>query len=376
MSEMLYFTPGSHAYFLLSLLSTVHEFPLSSIHLLGPERVIKARIRSMCEPLSVRHTETGEVIHTRLLNISGKGADRTIRLSKGALPILTWMDEGAAQACEQYKYRGDRAHVLRNHRVAEAVAMSMRARVAVYNQPVAAISNCEETSLLSDSPAFYTSRCLKDIKPGESKKTLFTRLVGALVLTDVCHAVYNTRSTVMKWCGMGEFKARFALTELARSHADIRQVDSAILFGDSYEIALQTLMESDRSPRHEFRFDSIYPHIHFIPLNDFGIRLLRLMCMPEFKERLLDRMFYKPHRSFNRGAFEYDAVVDGRYIFTHFDGDLARLVRFRDAMDDRLSRQCQVLCFPEQRPFLRSFLGEDMAIQVYSIETLEAALRK
>lgn len=53
------------------------------------------------------------------------------------------------------------------------------------------------------------------------------------------------------------------------------------------DLALQTLLESDKSGRIELRFDRIYPHVHFIPMTEQGIRLLRLLNAPDWKERVL-----------------------------------------------------------------------------------------
>ena len=73
----------------------------------------------------------------------------------------------------------------------------------------------------------------------------------------------------MKWKGMGEFKALHSLTEVARWNGGITRLTGAVLMGKSYEAALSALEYSD--PRHpELRFDSIYPHIHFVPLDPFG----------------------------------------------------------------------------------------------------------
>ncbi|MCA5962172.1 hypothetical protein LC724_19805 [Blautia sp. RD014234] len=89
----------------------------------------------------------------------------------------------------------------------------------------------------------------------------------------------------------GEYKALHSLIELARLNAGISQVDSAILFGQSGETALRTLLESDKTRRLEFRFDSIYRHIHFIPMNGDGIRQLRLFSVPDWKAQLLELLF-------------------------------------------------------------------------------------
>lgn len=374
-NKMLYFSPGSHAEILLSLLSVVGEYPMSAIHLLGNERVYKAMMRGMCEKEIIRNTETGKEISTKILAVSGKGADKTIRLYKGALPILEWL--GASEyymgAFDNHRFRGDRAHRERNHRVAEAVAMSMMAGIEFRPYRLAALQNSEVCRVVSDSPVFYPAKLLKSIGAGETNKTMFTRTVGVLFAHGNCYAVYNTRGAVMKWNGMGEFKTLHSLMEIARLNAGIRTVDTAILFGVSDDVALQTLLMSDESRKKEFRFDTIYRHILFFPQTDFGIRRLRLIAVPDWQEKLLDLLFEPDTRSYNRGQFEYDAYVAGKYVYSHLDGDIARLIRFREALEDGVSGLCEILCFPEQVAFLRNYLGECVTLKTIRLELIENA---
>lgn len=64
-----------------------------------------------------------------------------------------------------------------------------------------------------------------------------------------CYAVYNTRVAAMKWKGMGEFKVLHSLTEVARLNGGVSHLDGALLFGKSYETALETLNSSDPTTR-------------------------------------------------------------------------------------------------------------------------------
>ena len=50
-------------------------------------------------------------------------------------------------------------------------------------------------------------------------------------------------------------------------NAGVQSIDSAILLGESYDTALTTLLESDKNRRLELRFDGIYRHIYFVPMN-------------------------------------------------------------------------------------------------------------
>ena len=134
-------------------------------------------------------------------------------------------------------------------------------------------------------------------------------------------------------------------------------------------------MESDRCSKNGFRFDRIYPHIIFIPQTDSGIRRLSLMAIPDWREQLLNIVFDRDCRSYGRGAFEYDAFVDGKYIYSHLDGDIARLIRFRDAWEDMRHDNCEILCYPEQVAYLREYLGRGVAIVTIRPEQIEAAMK-
>lgn len=108
----------------VTLLSFVGEYPAASVHLLGNERVYKALIHKLTMPQLFRDSQTGTEITCRLLNISGKGSDKTIRLYKAALPILEWIHPDSygyyMNAFWDHRFPGDVAHRECNHRVAEA----------------------------------------------------------------------------------------------------------------------------------------------------------------------------------------------------------------------------------------------------------------
>lgn len=374
---MVHFRPGSQVWQLITLLSFVGEFPFKSLSLLGSERVYKALISRLTTLQTIRNFNSGDEITCRLLTISGKGAGKTIRLYKGALPILEWLHPGVQgyymDAFWGHRFPGDASHRDRNHRVAEAAAMFMKAGMEARPYLLSRLQNREILRVVPGTPCFYLAKDLKKVGEAEMNKTMFTRMTGALFSSGKCYAVYNTRDAVMKWSGMGEYKALHSLIELARLNAGISQVDSAILFGQSGETALRTLLESDKTRRLEFRFDSIYRHIHFIPMNGDGIRQLRLFSVPDWKAQLLELLFESEVRSYDRGLFEYDACVDGVNILSHLDGDIARLIRFREAIENRTGR-FEVLCFPHQTHFLREYLGGLAGIKTIGMDSVEAEL--
>ncbi len=373
---MIGFRTGSQLYRFVTLLSTTGEYPLHSLRLLGNERMYREMTTRLCSPQTVRNSETGETLSAaKIVNISGKGKSKTVRLYKGALPILKWIDaeEYYMRTFRSHRFSGDMAHAQRNHRVAEAIAMFMRTGYEFREYKLPVLQSAEIRQVPFARPSFYTGRYIKQIGNTEVNKTMFTRMVGAVFAGNACYAVYNTRNAVMKWNGKGECKAKYDLAAIARLNAGIPNVDSAILFGESDAVALATLEETERNHRLELRFDGVYEHIHFVPLSEIGMRQLALLTVTDWREQILNLLFESEQRSYDRGAFEYDACVDGVYVLSFLDGDIARLNRFRRALENR-SEKTEVLCFEDQVDFLKKYLQEFTEIRVIGRDVIESEL--
>lgn len=374
---MITLRPGSHVYRLMLVLAAVGEFPARSLRLLGNERSYGALVNRLGAVQQFRSEDGVDLGCYKLLTVSGKGEMRTIHLSKSALPLLQTLHPAALNcylaATGGHRFSGNRAHVQRNHRVAESLAMCQSADVEVRPYMLPALQKQQILRVVPDAPCFYIAKQLKTLDGTEMNKTIFTRLTGAIFAHETCYAVYNTRSAVMKWSGMGEFKTAHHLEELARMNAGLPRADRALLLGERMDIALRTLQESDKSRRMELRFDRIYPHIHFVPLNQQGIRLIKLLTLPDWNEQLLSAIFPPEWRAVGPGVMEYDAQREGTFILSHLDGDLARLLRLRQSLEN-CETPFEVLCFPWQSAFLREYLGERVGLREVTMDALESAL--
>lgn len=374
---MVQFIPGSQAWQLITLLSIVGEYPLGSRHLLGNKAVFKNLVHKLNRPQTFCNIETGDTMTCRLLSVSGDDRNRNIRLCKVALPILDWI----SPECQSYHLNSFRKHNFsssvshreRNHRIGEAVTMCMRADIEARPFLLPELQNEAFVRVIPSEAVMYPSKDLKRLSEDEMSKTSFTRMVGALFACGTCYAMYNTRSATMKWSGKGEFKARDSLRDLSNMNAEISIVNSAILIGQSGTVALNTILESDKSQKQEFRFDSVYDHIYFIPLNEDGIRQLRFLTVPDWKEKILNMLFDPEERSYNRGRFEYDAIVDDVYIYSYLDADIARLMRLHETLS-ALKRDVVVLCFAYQVSFLREYFGPMVELKVIDFDTVEDEL--
>lgn len=376
---MIHFRTGSHVHRLVTVLSYVGEYPAHSLYLLGKERVMKDLVHRLTMVQSFRNDETGEEYTCRLLTITGKGREKSIRFYKAGLVILDWIHPEAygyyMHSYWNHKFPGDAAHRERHHRVAEAAALCMGAGLETCPYKLPGLQNKGLYRIVPENPVFYLAKDLKRVGETEMNKTMFTRMTGAIFSSGGCYGVYNTRGSAMKWSGMGEFKALHSLMEIGRMNAGIQEVDAAVLFGASEEIALKTLLESDKSRRLEFRFDAIYRHIYFIAMDKQGICQLKMITVSDWKEKLLHLLFDEEDLAFNQGIFEYDAYVDGKYVFSYLDSDLARLIRFKEAVAGG-DKRYEVLCYPHQLEFLREYLGGSVSYKTIEMELLEAELGK
>ena len=376
--------PGSQLYRLMCLLSVAGEYPVKSLHLLGNKRMYRKLVKEGLSPVTVRNGVTGETLSLpRLFNLCGRGRLKTIRLYAGALPILTWFGEGAYydSITHGYSLPMNTSHLDRNHRVGEALAVCMDAGVEIlpHNLPKLQI---DRRAYLIDpgSPFFLTSRAIKQIggDDDEANKTNFTRMVGGLFAGNDCYCVFNTRDSVMKWSGGGEMKARFNLEFIyqANSKKSVDRIYSAIIFGSSPEIAMGSIESTAKIRRKEYRFDSVFGYIHYVPLNEYGARFLKFFTIPNLKEKLLDMLFPDNVRTYGRVNFDYDARIaseDGtKHVFSFLDCDLARLKRFKEGLAFYSDKLGEVACYPWMTEFVRKYMeGTHVTIKEISFEEVE-----
>ena len=85
---------------------------------------------------------------------------------------------------------------------------------------------------------------------------------------------------------------------------------------------------------------------------------------------------FKPEvRSYGRGSFTYDAYDNGIYFLSFLDSDLWRLFRFREAVLGDPSSKYRIICFPEQMPFLKAYMGDNVSYATANMAQVEKSLR-
>lgn len=366
---MIYILPGSHAVDIVTILSVAGEFSFSSSRLLGSDAVMRRTIRSMSESQEILMDDMR--YFGQLLNVTGHGVLKSVKLRKWAYPILK-----AIKAEEYYKetfgskrFQGDRNHKERNFRVAECLMMFFRAGIEFRPYALPKLQ-CEEfKKIVPFSPCFYLAKDLKKLNPDELPKTQFTRVTGMLFIGRKPYAVYNTRTSLMKWNGGGEHKTLLDFEAITRMNAERNDLDSAIVFYGSEKTALDTIRDIKKNEKLDFGFMNIYHNVHFIPLGENGIRQLKLFTRPNWWERVIKRLFgeYAVHI----GYYVYDAVINGKEIFCFLDGDVARLIRFKNSLRNN---QYGFVCFSHQIRIIDEYFAYEVEKKVMTFEQVEKLL--
>ena len=378
--------PGSQLYRLMCLLSVAGEYPVKSLHLLGNKRMYRKLVKEGLSPMTVRNSVTGETLSLpRLFNLCGRGRLKTIRLYAGALPILTWFGEGEYydSITHGYSLPMNQSHLDRNHRVGEALAVCMDAGIEILPHNLPKLKIDRRAYLITPgSPFFLTSRAIKQIggNDDEANKTNFTRMVGGLFAGNDCYCMFNTRDSIMKWSGGGEMKARYNLQCIYEANSvKSDYVRSAIILGSSPEIAMGSIESTAKISRKEYRFDSVFWYIHYIPLNENGARLLKFFTIPNFKEKLLQFLFDDEERTFGRCSFDYDALIPSeqgnKHVLVLLDCDLARLKRFKEALQAYTDLLGEVLCFDWMARYVQKYMeGTNATIKCIPLDVIEKEL--
>ena len=374
---MIYMRQDTLAYELLTFLAYVGEFPYASMHLLGNKDVFRKLVSKLSQEQTYCIPNHPDRITGRLLNISGKSKLKTIRLNQKAISVLEIANPRAAEYYSdvygKFNLSSAADRIDRYHRVAESVALFRLVGVETRPFELPSLQLTRFGKTVPDEPVFYTSQELKHVGDDSVSKIAFSRITGMLFSPGGCYAVYNSRDTRMNWNGRGEGKVRLHLSSLARMNAGVDEVNSAMMLGTDYQVAKLTLAFLGNINRVEMRFDNIYAHLHFIPMDPFGIRLIKLLSIPDWNEILLDLLFDEDELAGIGATFCYDALRNGTYMLSFLDSDIFRLNAFWETVRYH-KYKASVICFPEQVPFLRSLMRDKVSLQTVTMDMVETAM--
>ncbi len=373
------FRPGSQAHKLITLLSVAGEISLSALSMIGNQQSMLNFIQDGKNECIVKVGK--EKVKTRLFNVVKSNNVTRVHLTQRVYPFLKLIggEEYYIKAFPNNHFESSYSHLDRRLRVAETIALCMAGGVEFRPYCLPKLQVNKFLSVAPREPMFYPIRDIKGIGGDDSdKQTRTTRMTGVLVNPVGSYAVYNLKDYVMRWSNTSELSGKSKVMDIMRLNYGLRTETQGIFLGNSYEIACENLefidMERFKKKRRykiseEIRFDAVYANIHFIPLNEFGAKLLQLVTIPNFHTKMVSMLFPIQYRAPENATIDYDAQIEDRYILSFLSSDIARLMRFREGI--RINKvKGEVVCYPEQVKMLKKYLGPEVEIRTIKIDKL------
>ncbi len=272
----------------------------------------------------------------------------------------------------------------RNHLLAETAVMCMKAGIEA--NPLYMPELMEETTknLQHEEPCFYFAREIKRVYEDELNKIRYTRLAGVITFGNGVYVVYNLRDEMPKWIADGETKILWHMESMFHPlRRDDHPFQKAVLmFGADYNIALDLLQQIKETKKQDNGFFRTYNQILFVPMDEFGVRLLRLVTSVNWREELLSSLFEPEQYTASWGSLQFDVLVDGIDTYCFLNGDIRNLFNFRNTLlmrKEGLLRHGlvvghKVICYPEQLAFVKEFFGDLAEYATVSMDDVERVL--
>lgn len=378
---MIIFNINTRAFDLISLLCVTGEYPVASLGILGDRTCYRRLVTNMCKMQTYHNSETGEKITCRALNISGKGKLKTIRLTKYALPLARWV-EGSEFYTETHLKNNRSSNeqtIERHHRVAESVAIIQQSgfEYRPWYLPKIQIESRQCSTI--NEPSYFLPKVFRGDMSNPSQKYTFSRVVGTLMTPNKTLMVYNTRDVIMKWDGQGESRTKINVENFSYRNTKKGEIDSAIIMGQNLNYVLGLIHQTEKqyklaSTFQKFNLLTMFYNIHYIPLNQFGAKLIQLLTLQNCHNYILSLIYNDESLKSGSMSLNYDIYNNGVYTLSLLDYDMRRLILAKSNINmlikEGKSFTYQILCFPEQIDELYQFFGDNAEYLTVNIDEL------
>ena len=345
--------PNTQKYQLLELIGISGEFPADQLNRLFSSPSYAEKV--------ITELKTDKLIRTHY-----KDKLRGYRLTKRGKEMLLSNHPARFQcfftgSTETNHIRSEVSRRLRLHQKAQTYLTFSHVRIPFYYDEKPQIFSLEREDIgLKSLPCFYSSREIKEL--GEvTLKIKSSRSLGILLVPHCVYAVYNTGSSILKWEHKTEIKLNAFLQHSLQGFPYCGQPEiRAMMFGDNMETALRLLTSTGGYRRSLFMLDDSFEHFHFLPSNDQGETLLKLLVKPELMAAL-DRLLLSDQENLKGDIpFEHDAVASNETpTLLAYDFDMQRICRFNKGLDV-YGMSGNLICFDFQIPVLEKFMNKNV----------------
>ena len=352
------------------------ELPMTILKITNSYQAYSKTLRQMREDAIYVNKVTKEKITGKALKIitMKRKSEKILRLTETGKRLLGWL--GLREEYEEHFERNASDDVKKERacRVGEVIFMNFAAgfgytfddEIRFQDNQDVHMCNIKKIAEIKRG-GLSVSNCVNEYgvpnDDGE-KKILGSRICGMVVSRQDFFAVYNTRSSLMKWSMETEKRVADNIGDAMKKYIDKRDFSKSILLASSYRVGMCLLEEQDLAlcgylNKRGDHFDDLYSHVYCIPYDRFGVGLYEYLVRPGWLERVY-RLFLNENemQKDRHVGLEYDGEKDGKYVLFFFDGDIARLHRVKLA-SHKYNKKLIVYCFEKQADFVDAYLSRD-----------------
>lgn len=373
---------GSTADKLLKTLTLCGEFPYCALDMLNVKH--RWAVETLCALKKAKY-----------VTVVGKGMQKSIRLLKAGYERICQMGDGYQQ---QYDYMvGDGAlssdwtHMWKRQRVAETMLLMEKANILTKHAAKPLLKKPNDVPYLdcieSSGCLFYTPKEIKSVAPDELDKIRSARMTGLCVLPSGIYSVYNISNGGAFYKLLDDGQMRALIQRLVKPNGWRRASDKdietlgmrSIVIGRNVGAGTKLIQENLKDgKRLAMELGEAFVTAHFVPLDEIGAGMLRIMQHEDFSDRLLDVAVpfeVRAAASAIRIAADGYDVASETYVLVLFDSDLKKLKQFALGIYGmRIGQEhCRIACYDWQVPIVRSVLP-DAQVQAFDMGKIESRL--
>lgn len=263
---------------------------------------------------------------------------------------------------------------IRLHRIAETYALMKLSNVFIFRDEknnIFELNNPENIKQIL-LPSFYNSREIKELGI-EAVKVKNSRCVGVLITTKDIYIIYNTNLSIMKWEYKSEMRMKAVIDYcINNTYKNIYTLNNikAIMIGKNMDIAFSLLTSNGGIKNSLFKIDNSFDCFYFIPLNEKGIILLKILCNKNLQLEINQLLITDLNQRYNN-SIDCDAYDNNNnpvllaYLF-----DMNRISKFNSIIELR-NMAGVIICFDFQLQTLEKFCCNNITFQTISFEKFE-----
>lgn len=224
----------------------------------------------------------------------------------------------------------------------------------------------------TEIPFIITNRELRDCDDYNLRKITATRANGVAVTDEETFVLYNHNRKRMRI--HGDFEEKFKLyTEIIFPN----KKQSAIHFGKSYKVAIDTILKTSFKNRATFILtNDIYYNNFYVPLTVPGAKQMELYFIKDSRKKISSEILTSNEILTAQNTI-YDGEAGNNIIYLGFHCDISEIERLFYLLETvKQDSFLNIYCFEHQKQFYENIFNNRARIIPLSISEIFSAIKK